>query len=804
VTVEQRNALWASLGVLAVTIVFVAITLVVGRAEPVDIPPELTVGRPSPERFVADRSTLEPITDEAATQIAQQEARDEVALQFTRDTEAEVATKDDIARFYRDLAEVAIVETAIPEPEPEPQPEPEPTDTTQAGGEEDPTESTTSTEPPTTTTTTMPRRSFEEQAELLSQQWPELFATTVESFVRLYNNDLDRITEGLASVFPAIEMETIAQAESEFDRGIRQNELQDLARDYLNSPPSIFVTGLPPEEQVDARAAISELLARTLRANELADNDATEAAREAAAAAVPVATTVYRAFDTIVEQGDILTQVHVDAITQLGLFDPVEQSVPSRLAMALVGAIAVLLTAFFLWRLSPKQWSEPKHFVLLGLLLLLSAIISRIPELLVDDGSHPLGYLMPVVAIGFMAAILFDPRTAVLLAVPMAAFTAVSTNDVAFIVYAGVATVIPVAFVSSVASRRQLRLAVVSSAAAVAPVAGALEWLFQSADAADVLRAAGWAALGALVAGFIAQGLVSFLETSLGITTSLSLLDLLDRNHPALRLLEEKAPGTFNHSMLVGSLAGRAARAIGADPLLAQAAAWYHDLGKTEDPQYYVENQFGVSNPHDELPPARSAEIIRGHVTKGLRLARQFRIPSGVADGIRMHHGTSLMRFFYNKAHAEDPTVDPALFRHHGLEPRQKEMAIVMLSDAVEAAARSYAQHEDPTAQGLVELVDSIVQEKVDDHQLAYSAITFGDLTLVKTELVRALMGYYHTRVPYPGFPGPQVTRGLPAGRPSLPEPVAEYEDDENGEGGPGDDDTEDDRAGEPVFEASE
>ena len=185
------------------------------------------------------------------------------------------------------------------------------------------------------------------------------------------------------------------------------------------------------------------------------------------------------------------------------------------------------------------------------------------------------------------------------------------------------------------------------------------------------------------------------------------------------------------------------------------------------------------------------AEIIRGHVTKGLLLARQYRIPPGVADGIRMHHGTSLMRYFYNKAHVEDPSVDPALFRHEGIEPREKEMAIVMLSDAVEAAARSYAQHEDPTAQGIVDLVDAIAQEKVDDHQLSFSDLTFGDLTVVKSELVQALVGYYHTRVPYPGFPGPQVTRGLPAGRPELPKssqpPEGEHEYDEVDEEDQGD-----------------
>jgi putative nucleotidyltransferase with HDIG domain len=352
------------------------------------------------------------------------------------------------------------------------------------------------------------------------------------------------------------------------------------------------------------------------------------------------------------------------------------------------------------------------------------------------------------------------------MSIPMAGFTAISTGDLAFTVYAAAATVIPVGFVSRVASRRQLRLAVLASAVAAAPLAASVEWLFT--EDSMPLQAALWAFLGALAAGLIAQGLVSFLENAFGITTSLTLLDLLDRNHPALRRIEEAAPGTFNHSMLVGALAGRAARAIGADPLLAQAAAWYHDLGKTEHPQYFVENQFGVSNPHDSLPPEESAAIIRSHVTEGLRLARRFRIPPDVADGIRMHHGDSLMRFFYHKALAQNPDVDPDLFRHHGVRPRQKEMAIVMISDSIEAAARAYSQEEDPTAEGLQRVVDSVVEEKVTDGQLDRSALTFGDLTAVKGELVQALMGYYHARVPYPGFPGPRVMDAKPV--PALPE----------------------------------
>ncbi len=769
----RRAATLINVGILAVTIVAVAVILTVGRGETVEEAPDLAIGQPSPEHFIANRTTSE-IEDEVATLAAEDAAANSVQTVFTRNNEAELAVLRDISGFYAALDAGAFDEappiitttttTTIPE-----------TTTTQAPDEEGSTTTvvttTTTTLPPTTTTTTLPRKDIEQQVLELQILYPRVREDTIRPFVELKNSDLDRVAEGETSAFPEIHEKTRSQTESELLDGIKPRDLADVADTYFNplTQPAIFIASLPTrEEQEKAREAISELIGSLLQANLTADENATEAQRQTARDDVETVTVQYRAGDTIVEAGEPISRVQLTAITELELYQPDEVQEPSTWAMALVGTIAVLLAAFFLWRIAPSQWSHPRHFMLLAFLLILAAVISRIPDLIATD-LHALGYLMPAVAIGFMAAILFDPRTATLLAVPMAGFTAISTNDVAFTVFAGVAVVIPVAFVSSVSSRGQLRRAVVYSAAALAPVAFGLEWLFGPDGGADAWRAAGLAALGGLVAGFIAMGLVSFLENAAGMTTSLTLLDLLDRNHPALRLLEEKAPGTFNHSMLVGSLAGRAARAIDANPLLAQAAAWYHDLGKTEDPQYFAENQFGVSNPHDSLPPERSAEIVRAHVTDGMRLARQYRIPIGVADGIRMHHGTSLMRYFYNEAYAEDSTVNPDLFRHHGVEPRQKEMVIVMLSDAVEAAARSYAQHEDPTAEGLRNLVDTITQEKLDDHQLAYSDLTFGDLTMVKAELVRSLMGYYHTRVPYPGFPGPTAQRSLPAGAGELP-----------------------------------
>lgn len=752
----NRSAL-INTGILFVTVMLVSVILAFGKDTGGSVPIELAVGQPSPQDFIASSST-DPIEDEEATEVARERARLAVEPVYTNDNDASLTVIREVNTFFVDLTDVAIDETLIP-PEPATTTSttvPETTSSTEPG-ETTTSTTTTTTEPPATTTTTLPRRTLEDQTELMSIAHPTL-TSAIPGFVELYNNDLNRIAEGEDATFPAVEQKSLETVNDELQRGIKPSELTERQDLYLNplTRPPLFVVGLPIDEQSTARESIAQLVGFSLQANLRVDDDATEALREEQAAAVESVTVVYRFGDVIVKTGEPISSIEFQAIEQLGLYEPEVTGGTSRVAIALLGVLAVLLAAFFLWRIAPAQWTQPRHMAVLAILLVMSALMARLPELIATD-NRALGYLLPAVAIGFLAAILFDPRTAVVLSIPMAGFTAVATGDLGYTVYAGIATVVPVAFVSRVSSRRQLRLAVLLSAITVAPVAATVEWVFGDGN---IAMSAVWAFVGALIAGLISLGLVSFFETAFGITTSLGLLDLLDRNHPALRLIEEQAPGTFNHSMLVGALAGRAARAIDADPLLAQAAAWYHDLGKVALPQYFVENQFGVSNPHDDLPPEESAQIIRSHVTEGLKLAKRYRLPGDVTDGIRMHHGTSLMRYFYHRALDADPDVDPDLFRHHGVKPEQKEVAIVMISDATEAAARAYSRTEDPTAPGLKNVVDSVVAEKVDDGQLDHSQLTFGDLTKIKAELVRALMGYYHARVPYPGFPGPKVVGG--------------------------------------------
>lgn len=807
----QHNRMVVHGAILAITIIFASVVLLVGYDSSSEVPQQVAVGSPAPKDFTADSSTGE-FFDEEKTIEERELAANNVPAVFEINTTTSQNVINSINALFTDLEESAFLPQEAPEMVDVPNlinlsiadaeaaaqavgldvavtgtivttdetldgvvaaQIPIATISVETGSVVSVSVftiagSTTTTEPPTTTTTVAPnsdreRRPIEGengQIELLEQNHAVLGIPVLTSFVELYNKDLDRVEDGGSSVFPDMQSTAIGWAEDELTAGIRDSDIGQVRQKYSSAAtrPPLFIAGIP-EEDVDAtHTAIATLVGIQLASNEQIDQVQWEIEKEAARAAVPDQTTSYSFGDRIAEEGEILNSVQVSAINELGLYEPDVTLVAPGWALALVGALSILVFAFLMWRIAPQYLDRTRDVVLLAIILSLAVLTAKVPEFVVSADNHSIGYVMPAVAIGVMAAILFDQRTALLVALPLAGFTAIATTDITFTVFAAIAAAIPVAFVSSVSTRSQLRLSVLASAAVVAPVAAGLEFLFHyGLVGSTAWQAALWAFLGAVIGGFLAQGLVSFLESAFGVTTTMSLLDLLDRNHPALQELEQKAPGTFNHSMLVGSLAGRAARSIGADPLLAQGAAWYHDLGKTEHPQYFVENQLGY-NPHDELTPIESAQIIRGHVSDGLELAKQFRIPDDVADGIRMHHGTSLMRYFYHKALTQDPDVDPEQFRHHGIKPHRKEMAIVMVSDATEAAARAYAQTEQPTEAGLRKLVDDIVSEKLEDGQFDDSSLTFGDVTTIKREIVSGLSAYYHARVEYPDFPTAEVT----------------------------------------------
>ncbi|MBY0369769.1 HDIG domain-containing protein, partial [bacterium] len=256
---------------------------------------------------------------------------------------------------------------------------------------------------------------------------------------------------------------------------------------------------------------------------------------------------------------------------------------------------------------------------------------------------------------------------------------------------------------------------------------------------------------GAMVGAVIASTLIPILESGLGYTTNLKLLELSNFNHPLLHNLMMKAPGTYHHSIMVGSLAEIAADRIKANALLARVSAYYHDIGKMANPLYFIENQSPQYNPHDHLSPAISARILFSHVKNGARMGREHNLGESINDIIQQHHGTTLATFFFNKAkeqHTGDAPVTEAEFRYPGPRPQTREAAIVMIADACEASTRSIAE---PTPLKIQGMVHDIINKRFLDQQFHDCELTLKDLQIIEESISRTLLSLYHHRIEYPG-----------------------------------------------------
>jgi putative nucleotidyltransferase with HDIG domain len=286
----------------------------------------------------------------------------------------------------------------------------------------------------------------------------------------------------------------------------------------------------------------------------------------------------------------------------------------------------------------------------------------------------------------------------------------------------------------------------------LANLAAIMAWdLARTLPAMGLARDAMWGGLNAFLATTTAFMLLPVVEFAFRLTSDVTLLELSDLNRPLLRRMQLEAPGTYHHSMVVGSLAEAAAEAIGANSLLARVSAYYHDIGKLGKPEYYAENEPASSRSrHEKLTPSMSALVVKSHIAEGLELARKQRLPLAVRDAIPEHHGTMVMAFFYHKALEADPAARREDYSYPGPRPRRKETAILMLADGVEGASRALAE---PTPSRIRGLVQRIIDERVRDGQLDDCGLTLQDLARVREAFIPVLTAIFHVRAPYPEAP---------------------------------------------------
>jgi putative nucleotidyltransferase with HDIG domain len=266
----------------------------------------------------------------------------------------------------------------------------------------------------------------------------------------------------------------------------------------------------------------------------------------------------------------------------------------------------------------------------------------------------------------------------------------------------------------------------------------------------EILQKSGTAAISTFFVGVIIQGILPVIEKLFGVVTSMTLMDYSDANQPLLRKIAMEAPGTYSHSLLLGSLAEKAAEAIGANGLLCRVGAYYHDIGKVNKPDYFVENQMGQSNRHDNITPAMSQLVIVGHVKDGIEIAKEYGLPEEIRQFIETHHGTTVIKYFYEEAKkraAEGSVVNEDNFRYPGPRPSTKEAAILMLCDGTEGAVRALSE---PTAPRIKTIVHNIAMARLQDGQFDNCEITIQDISRIEEAVVKVLAAHYHNRIKYP------------------------------------------------------
>lgn len=417
--------------------------------------------------------------------------------------------------------------------------------------------------------------------------------------------------------------------------------------------------------------------------------------------------------------------------------------------------IGVIVSFFFTFLLTYRShiFDDLRMILLIGLMFFLVVVFAYVFTLRLGFSE----YLIPVAVAAMVLTIMFDARIGFMGTTSITLLVGILIgNNLEFIVTALFTSSIALFSVRQLRTRSQLFTTIFALIAA-SGVAVLGHGLFKGISWTDMGQDFIYLLAISVLSPIVTYGLVGILEVVFKVTTNLTLLELLDFQHPILKRLQQEANGTFNHSVVVGNLAEAAADAIGAHSLLCRVGAYYHDIGKLERPEYFIENQPATENKHDELTPAMSAKIIKRHVSDGLKLAEEYSLPEAVSDFIPMHHGTTRVEFFYHKAVKEaggDPgKVDENEFIYKGPRPNTKETGILIICEAVEAAVRSI---QDPDIMKIEEMTDKIIQKRLAQGQLDNCPLTMDEIRRLRgtvdgnTGLLPVLRGIYHIRIEYP------------------------------------------------------
>jgi putative nucleotidyltransferase with HDIG domain len=610
------------------------------------------------------------------------------------------------------------------------------------------------------------------KSESLQKTIDALQAQFGSNFSRAQLRSLLTISPALLDKYRATTTRLVSE---EMDREIRDQADLYLASDDLNrARAEVKRTARAALSSEEAAGLVGAVARQALRPNRLLNRRRTEEAKEDAARRIGIVREPIVRGERIIGPGDRVKQEHLDKFIALGLLNP-HMETTTGVAVCVLAASMVLLVVYLIKRTLPTLYQDRKRLALLSVIVLLSVFGLKVGATMLglQFSSGQLGYLgmMSVAAAGMLVSVLLDMHLAVLVVALLSVQSGLIMNhEIRFTIMTLMSSLVGIACVGNV--RRKNNIPGTTAALAGANLLMVLLLgLLLSEDAQEILTGSAWAVASAAFATFLYWFGVLALEKPFGILTHTALLELSASDRPLLKQLCALAPGTYAHSMMVGTLAEAGAQAIGADALLCRVGGYYHDIGKMQHPEFFVENQ-RHENVHCRLSASLSALIITAHVRDGVQMAKEHRLPSEIRDVIAQHHGTTLIRYFYHQALTDCGGSDEAppgleeRFRYPGPKPQTREAAVVMLADSIEAAARTL---DKPSPERLEALITNIVRDKIEDGQLNECSLTFQDVKYVSDAFLRFLTAMMHSRIDYPELE-PRTATGQPmeVSRPDL------------------------------------
>ena len=588
---------------------------------------------------------------------------------------------------------------------------------------------------------------------LASRPQSRAWVLAVDEFSDLTPEETDRLLDLSNDSWDRVQLETIAVVGQIMRQEIREGQVGEAQR---RIPRMI---GLDLSE---GEAAVASALAQAFVVpNSFLDSEATAQAQAEAREAVGPVTRRFEEGQVLVREGDPVSALDIEVLDEYGLRRP-RARWTEFVGAGILAVLGVALLFSYLGRFEPRVvWSgqQPLLFVLLNIVFVIGS------GFMVPAGGV-LRYLAPVPALAMLLTATLGRHAGVASAVYLGVVCGVvAGGSLEMAIYATLGGLIAALALDRVERIGELFRAGALVALVHVTVLGVF-FLVEDGNQTSELLLSSLAAIGnGGLSSSLALGMLFLVGPLFDVITTMRLIELSRPEHPLLQRLLREAPATYHHSLMVANLAEQAAESIGANALLVRVGAYYHDIGKIARPYFFIENQADGLNPHDRLDPETSAEVIVGHVGDGIELARRYGLPSRIRAFIPEHHGDGPVSFLYLKAvelAGDDGLVDEERFRYPGRKPQSRETALVMLADGCEAAVRAARPG---SGEEVAEIVNRIIDKRIEDGQLRESGLTLQDVEVVRREFVSALRGTFHPRIEYPEPGVEQRTAEIEPGR---------------------------------------